>query len=220
MSKLPNKYRAKKCQALYLQFCQYYKMKEYIIKNTIKGRDINKVNKEKVEEAVYNLLKALGEDPERDGLIDTPKRVANMYEELLEAPDLKYTTFEETNYKDIVLLKDIEFNSMCEHHLLPFYGKVHIAYIPNGKIIGISKLARIVEKYARRLQVQERMTEQIVRDIQENLETENVAVYIEAKHMCMVARGVKKENAKTVTAKFTVIFNESEKKNEFYNLIK
>ena len=143
-----------------------------------------------------------------------------MYEELLEAPDLKYTTFEEKNYKDIVLLKDIEFNSMCEHHLLPFYGKVHIAYIPNGKIIGISKLARIVEKDAKRLQVQERMTEQIVKDIQENLETDDVAVYIEAKHMCMVARGVKKVNAKTVTAKFTGEFNESEKKNEFYNLIK
>lgn len=178
------------------------------------------MDKKKVEEAVYNLLEALGENPDRDGLIDTPKRVANMYEELLEAPDLKYTTFEETNYKEIVLLKDIHFNSMCEHHLLPFYGKIHIAYIPNGKIIGISKLARIVEKYAKRLQVQERMTEQIVKDIQENLETENVAVYIEAKHMCMIVRGVKKVNAKTVTAKFTGIFNESEKKNEFYNLIK
>lgn len=178
------------------------------------------MDKKKVEEAVYNLLEALGENPDRDGLIDTPKRVANMYEELLEAPDLKYTTFEETNYKDIVLLRDIEFNSMCEHHLLPFYGKIHIAYIPNGKIIGISKLARIVEKYAKRLQVQERMTEQIVKDIQENLETEDVAVYIEAKHMCMIVRGVKKVNAKTVTAKFTGIFNESEKKNEFYSLIK
>ena len=178
------------------------------------------MNKEKVEEAVYILLKALGENPDRDGLIDTPKRVSNMYEELLEAPDLKYTAFEETNFKDIVLLKDIEFNSMCEHHLLPFYGKVHIAYIPNGKIIGISKLARIVEKYAKRLQVQERMTEQIVKDIQENIGTEDIAVYIEAKHMCMIARGVKKVNAKTVTAKFTGAFNESEKKNEFYNLIK
>ena len=177
------------------------------------------MNKEKVEEAVYDLLKALGEDPDRKGLIDTPKRVANMYEELLEAPDFNYTKFEEAEYKDIVLLKDIEFTSMCEHHLLPFYGKVHIAYIPNGKIIGISKLARIVEKYAKRLQVQERMTEQIVKDIQENIETDDVAVYIEAKHMCMTARGVKKINAKTVTAKFTGIFNESEKKNEFYNFI-
>ena len=143
-----------------------------------------------------------------------------MYGELLEAPEFKYTKFEETEYKDIVLLKDIEFNSMCEHHLLPFYGKVHIAYIPNGKIIGISKLARIVEKYAKRLQVQERMTEQIVKEIQENIGTEDIAVYIEAKHMCMIARGVKKVNAKTVTVKFTGAFNTSEKKNEFYNIIK
>lgn len=177
------------------------------------------MNKEKVEEAVYNLLLAIGENPERAGLKDTPRRVANMYEELLEAPDLKYTTFEE-NYKDIVLVKDIEFTSMCEHHLMPFLGVVHVAYIPNGKIIGISKLARIVEKYARRLQVQERMMEQIVDDIKTNLETEDVAICIEAKHMCMVARGVKKVNSKTITAKFTGKFEETTKKNEFYSLIK
>lgn len=178
------------------------------------------MNKKKVEEAVYNLLVAIGEDPQRDGLKDTPRRVANMYEELIEAPNLEYTTFEEKDYKDIVLLKNIEFNSMCEHHILPFFGKAHIAYIPNGKIIGISKLARIVEKYARRLQVQERMTEQIVKDIQEHLETEDVAVYIEAKHMCMIARGIKKQNAVTITSKCTGIFEEEAKKNEFYNLIK
>lgn len=178
------------------------------------------MNRKKVEEAVYNLLIALGEDPQREGLKNTPKRVANMYEELLESPDLKYTTFEETDYKGIVLLKDIEFNSTCEHHLVPFFGKVHIAYIPNGKVIGISKLARIVEKYAKRLQIQERMTGQIVEDIQKNLGTEDVAVYIEAKHMCMIARGIKKQNSKTITTKFAGIFNESEKKNEFYNLIK
>lgn len=178
-----------------------------------------KMNKEKVEEAVYNLLLAIGENPERDGLKDTPRRVANMYEELLEAPELKYTTFEE-NYKDIVLVKDIEFTSMCEHHLMPFFGVVHVAYIPNGKIIGISKLARIVEKYAKRLQVQERMMEQIVDDIKTNLETEDVAICIEARHMCMVARGVKKSNAQTITSKFTGKFEEDVMKNEFYNLLK
>lgn len=177
------------------------------------------MNKEKVEEAVYNLLLAIGENPEREGLLDTPRRVANMYEELLEAPDLKYTTFEE-KYKDMVLLKDIEFSSMCEHHLMPFYGVVHIAYIPNGKIVGISKLARIVEKYAKRLQVQERMMEQIVEDIRTNLETNDIAICIEAKHMCMIARGVKKTNAKTITSKFTGVFEESSKKSEFYSLIK
>ena len=176
------------------------------------------MNKKKIEEAVYNLLIALGENPKRDGLINTPKRVANMYEELLEAPDLKYTTFEE-EYKDIVLLKDIEFSSMCEHHLMPFFGVVHIAYIPNGKIVGISKLARIVEKYAKRLQVQERMMKQIVEDIQTNLGTNDVAICIEAKHMCMIARGVKKVKAQTITSKFTGAFEEETRKNEFYNLL-
>ena len=177
------------------------------------------MNKEKIEEAIYNLLEALGENPERDGLKDTPKRVANMYEELLSAPELNYTTFEEKKYQDIVLIKDIEFSSMCEHHLMPFYGVAHIAYIPNGKIVGISKLARIVEKYAKRLQVQERMMNQIVEDIKTNLNTEDVAICIEAKHMCMVARGVKKIKAQTITSKFTGIFQEESKKNEFYYLL-
>ena len=176
------------------------------------------MNKRKVEEAIYNLLLALGENPKRDGLLNTPKRVADMYEELLAAPDLEYTKFEE-KYNNIVLLKDIEFSSMCEHHLMPFFGIAHIAYIPNGKIIGISKLARIVEKYAKRLQVQERMMDQIVEDIKANLETNDVAICIEAKHMCMMARGVRKQNAKTITSKFTGAFEKSENKNEFYNLI-
>ena len=177
------------------------------------------MNKNKIEEAIYNLLIALGENPEREGLKNTPKRVANMYEELLEAPELEYTKFEE-NCKDIVMVKDIEFSSMCEHHLMPFFGVVHIAYIPNGKIIGISKLARIVEKYAKRLQVQERMMNQIVQDIKTNLETEDVAICIEAKHMCMIARGIKKANAKTITSKFTGAFQKNENKNEFYSLLK
>ena len=177
------------------------------------------MNKDKIERAIYDLLDALGENPNRDGLKNTPKRVANMYEELLSYPEFNYTTFEEENYKDIVLLRDIEFCSMCEHHLLPFYGLVHIAYIPHGKIVGISKLARIVEKYSKRLQVQERMIEQIAEDLQKNLGTEDVAVCIEAKHLCMVARGVKKSNSKTITTKFTGIFKEESKKNEFYNLI-
>ena len=177
------------------------------------------MNKGKVEKAIYDLIDALGENPERDGLKDTPKRVANMYEELLASPELNYTTFEEEKYQEIVMVKDIEFSSMCEHHLLPFFGLVHIAYIPHGKIVGISKLARIVEKYARRLQVQERMMEQIVEDIQRNLQTEDVAICIEAKHLCMVVRGVKKINAQTITSKFTGAFEEEKKKNEFYNLL-
>ena len=178
------------------------------------------MNKGKVEKAIYDLIDALGENPERDGLKDTPKRVANMYEELLASPELNYTTFEEEKYQEIVMVKDIEFSSMCEHHLLPFFGLVHIAYIPHGKIVGISKLARIVEKYARRLQVQERMMEQIVEDIQRNLQTEDVAICIEAKHLCIVVRGVKKINAQTITSKFTGVFEEEGKKNEFYNLLR
>ena len=178
------------------------------------------MNKGKVEKAIYDLIDALGENPERDGLKDTPKRVANMYEELLASPELNYTTFEEEKYQEIVMVKDIEFSSMCEHHLLPFFGLVHIAYIPHGKIVGISKLARIVEKYARRLQVQERMMEQIVEDIQRNLQTEDVAICIEAKHLCIVVRGVKKINAQTITSKFTGVIEEEGKKNEFYNLLR
>ncbi len=177
------------------------------------------MNKEKIEKAIYDLIDALGENPERDGLKDTPRRVANMYAELLASPELNYTAFEEENYQDIVMVKDIEFSSMCEHHLLPFFGSVHIAYIPHGKIVGISKLARIVEKYARRLQVQERMMEQIVEDIQKNLKTKDVAICIEAKHLCMAIRGVKKLNAQTVTSKFTGAFEEDSRKNEFYNII-
>lgn len=177
------------------------------------------MKEEKVEKAIYDLLEALGEDPNREGLKDTPKRVTNMYKELLSAPELNYTTFDEEKYQDLVLLKDIEFSSMCEHHLLPFFGVAHIAYIPHGKIVGISKLARIVEKYSKRLQVQERMMEQITEDIQKNLETKDVAICIEAKHLCMVSRGIKKMNAVTVTSKFTGVFEEEKRKNEFYNLL-
>lgn len=177
------------------------------------------MNKERIEKAVYNLIMELGEDPNRDGLKETPKRVTKMYEELLSAPDLNYTMFEEEKYQDIVFLKDIEFSSMCEHHLLPFFGAVHIAYIPHGKIIGISKIARIVEKYAKRLQVQERMMEQIVEDIQKNIGTEDVAICIEAKHLCMVVRGIKKLKAQTITSKFTGIFEKESRKNEFYSLL-
>ena len=177
------------------------------------------MNREKVENAVYNLIEALGGNPQRDVLKETPRRVAKMYEELLSAPDLNYTMFEEQKYQDMVFLKDIEFSSMCEHHLLPFFGVVHIAYIPHGKIIGISKLARVVEKYAKRMQVQERMMEQIVEDIQNNLGTKDVAVCIEAKHLCMVVRGIKKIKAQTITSKFTGEFEKESRKNEFYSLL-
>lgn len=161
------------------------------------------VDKKLVEEAIKMLLKGMGEDPERQGLVGTPDRVARMYEELLAGYDddsAKHLskTFSACN-SEIVVEKDIQFYSLCEHHLMPFYGKAHIAYIPDEKVVGLSKLARTVEVYARRLQIQERMTSQIADAIQENLTTKGVMVAVEAEHMCMTIRGVKKPGSKTIT---------------------
>ena len=175
------------------------------------------MKEKQIEKAVYDLLIAINEDPNREGLIDTPKRVAKMYQELLTPEEIKYTTFQD-NYDDVILIKDIEFTSMCEHHLMPFYGVAHIAYIPNEKIIGLSKIARVVEKHSKRLQVQERMTNDILNELKNKLNTDNIAIYIEAKHMCMIARGVKKELSKTITVKLNGIFK-TDKKADFYNLI-
>ena len=131
------------------------------------------MNEEKVIKAISDLLEALGEDVTREGLKDTPKRVAKMYKEILTYPEINYTTFEST-YDEIVMVKDIEFCSMCEHHLLPFYGVAHIAYIPNKKIIGLSKIARIVEKHSKKLQVQERMMEDILQELKVILNHNNI----------------------------------------------
>ena len=170
-----------------------------------------------IKKAVYDLLKAIGENPEREGLKDTPQRVAKMYSEILSYPEINYTTFED-KYDDLVMVKNIEFCSMCEHHLLPFYGIAHIAYIPNNKIIGLSKIARVVEKHSRKLQVQERMTEDILNELKEKLNTNNIAIYIEAKHMCMISRGVKKELSGTITTKLNGVFKK-ERKSDFYFLL-
>jgi GTP cyclohydrolase I len=164
----------------------------------------NKINKPKIERAVRMILEAIGEDPKRDGLKLTPERVARMYEEIFGQGDhdparALSVTFDEKHH-EIVLVKDIPFYSMCEHHLLPFFGKAHVAYIPNGKIVGISKVARVVEAFARRPQVQERMTSQIADLINEKLGAEGVAVIIEAVHTCMTMRGVKKPGASVVTS--------------------
>lgn len=175
------------------------------------------MNENLMEKAIYDLLKAMGEDPNREGLKDTPKRVAKMYSEILSYPNFNYTTFED-KYDDLIMVKNIEFCSMCEHHLMPFYGIAHIAYIPNKKIIGLSKIARVVEKFSKKLQVQERMTEEIIEDLKKNLGTDNIAVYIEAKHMCMISRGVKKELTSTVTTKFSGSFK-NERKSEFLFLL-
>ena len=175
------------------------------------------MNEKLIKKAIYDLLKAIGEDPEREGLKDTPQRVAKMYSEILTYPEFKCTTFED-KYDDLVIVKNIEFCSMCEHHLLPFYGIAHIAYIPNNKIIGISKIARTVEKHSRKLQVQERMTEDILNELKEKLNTNNIAIYIEAKHMCMISRGVKKELSGTITTKLNGVFKK-ERKSDFYFLL-
>lgn len=162
------------------------------------------VNKEKVEEAIRLLLEGIGEDLHREGLKDTPARVARMYEEILSGMEdspkehLSKTFTAENN--EMVIEKDILFYSTCEHHLMPFYGKAHIAYVPDGKVVGISKLARTVETYAKRLQIQEKMTAQIADAIMENLRPKGAIVLIEAEHMCMTMRGIKKPGSRTVTA--------------------
>jgi GTP cyclohydrolase I len=158
---------------------------------------------EKIETAVRLLLEGIGEDPNREGLVDTPARIAAMYEEICagysqDADKHLSRTFACEN-NELVLEKDITFYSMCEHHLMPFYGKAHIAYIPSGRVTGLSKLARTVEVYAKRLQLQEQLTSQIADAVYESLNAVGVMVVIEAEHMCMTMRGVKKPGSKTVT---------------------
>ena len=163
------------------------------------------IDVESAKNAVYQLLRAIGEDPERDGLRNTPDRVARMYSELLSgyrvdpAKVINGALFD-INYDEMVLVRDIEFYSLCEHHMLPFLGRAHVAYIPAGKVIGLSKIPRMVDMYARRLQVQERMTRQIADFLQEYLAPQGVAVVVEAVHLCSMIRGVKKHNARMTTS--------------------
>lgn len=171
------------------------------------------------------ILPLLGEDPEREGLMKTPYRVAKAMQYLTkgytEDPKaiLEGALFHE-EYSQMVIVKDINFYSMCEHHMLPFYGKVHVAYIPNGTITGLSKIARVVEVFARRLQVQERMTHQIMQCLQDTLKPMGVMVVVEAAHMCMQMRGVQKQNSITTTSAFSGAFNQAKTRDEFMNLIK
>lgn len=172
---------------------------------------INTNNDEKIERSIRDILIAIGEDPERDGLIRTPNRVARMYKELFsginkDPKDEITITFKE-DHAEVILVKDIIFYSICEHHLVPFFGVAHVAYLPkNGIITGLSKLARVVETAARRPQVQERLTMQIANAINEKLNPEGVAVVIEAEHFCMTMRGIKKPGAKTITSVLKGIF--------------
>jgi GTP cyclohydrolase I len=168
------------------------------------------VDKQRIEKAVREILEAIGEDPGREGLLETPARVARMYEELLggmreEPEDHVQRVFTE-DYNEIVLLRDIPFSSMCEHHMMPFIGIAHVAYLPAGKVLGVSKLARIVECFARRLQVQERLTMQIADFLMENIKPQGVAVVLEASHSCMTIRGIKKPGSMMVTSALRGIF--------------
>ena len=157
------------------------------------------------EELVSEIIRRIGDDPDREGLKRTPERVAKSLAFLTQGYGMKSedvingALFEE-GHQNMILVKDIEMYSLCEHHMLPFFGKVHVAYVPNGKIVGLSKIARLVEVYARRLQVQERMTEQIAQAVWERVEPEGVGVVVEAYHLCMMMRGVQKQNSKTITS--------------------
>lgn len=177
-----------------------------------------------VKDRYKNIITDLGEDTDRDGLIKTPERAAKAMQFLTQGYDqdpvdiLKSAMFKES-YNEMVIVKDIELYSLCEHHILPFFGKAHIAYIPNGYIVGLSKLPRIIDVFARRLQVQERLTEQVLDCINDTLKPQGVAVVIEASHMCMMMRGVQKQNSVTTTSGFRGQFEKSETRNEFLKLI-
>ena len=180
---------------------------------------------EKLAEHYHDILGLLGEDPEREGLQKTPMRVAKAMQILTRGYSqdphkvLTDALFKE-DYNQMVIVKDIDVFSLCEHHMLPFYGKAHVAYIPNGHITGLSKIARVVDIYSHRLQVQERLTQQIKDCIQETLKPQGVMVVIEAKHMCMQMRGVEKQNAITTTSDFSGVFNNLNTRQGFMNLLR
>lgn len=171
------------------------------------------VDKLRIQDAVREIITAIGENPERDGLRDTPRRIADMYEEIfagLRTDPYKFleVTFDEA-YSEMVVLKDIPFYSMCEHHFAPFHGVAHVAYIPQGRVVGLSKLARVVDTFARRPQVQERLTAQVVDTIMEGLQPKGAAVVIQAEHLCLTMRGIKKAGAKMVTSAVRGIFKDN-----------
>ena len=183
------------------------------------------IDKEKEEAGVRLILEGIGEDVNREGLLETPDRIARMYEEIFGGMDMDAAEplkkrFHASN-NEMVVEKDITFYSTCEHHMLPFYGKAHVAYIPNGEVVGISKLARTVEIYARRLQIQEQLTAQVADALMEQLKPKGVMVMMEAEHMCMTMRGIKKPGSRTVTYVTRGIFNEDERLvNKFFQMVR
>lgn len=188
--------------------------------------DILKPSREQAEAAVKTLLAWAGDNPEREGLQDTPKRVVKAFEQYFSGYDLDPIDILERRfgdvggYNDIVLLRDINFHSHCEHHMAPFIGKAHIAYIPNKAVVGISKIARVVDIYARRLQIQEKMTAQIANAIEEALQPRGVAVFVQAEHQCMSMRGVMKPNVDTITTQFRGEYDSPEMKASFMSMIR
>lgn len=196
------------------------------VEANVSKRPVERPSRAEAEEAVRTLLRWIGENPGREGLLDTPKRVVKAHEEFFagyhqDPDDILGTIFEEVEgYDDMVLVKDIEFASHCEHHMVPFIGKAHIAYYPNGGVVGLSKLARLVEIYARRLQTQETMTAQIADALEQALEPIGVAVMVEAEHMCMSIRGVQKNGASTVTTRFTGRMRDAAEQVRFLTLVR
>lgn len=185
------------------------------------------MDKPRIEAAVKEILYAIGEDPDREGLVDTPKRIARMYEEIFSglkedpAEHLK-VNFSEENHEELVLVKDIPFYSVCEHHFVPFFGKAHIGYIPkDGRLTGLSKIARVLDTVAKRPQLQERITSSIANTMEEVLDAQGVIVVVEAEHMCMTMRGIKKPGSRTITSAVRGIFkNDAKSRSEAMSLIK
>jgi GTP cyclohydrolase I len=204
------------------------RLKEMAESNQLDGYEkidlYNYKNVDKLANHYKNILNLIGEDPEREGLQKTPERVAKSIQflthgYLLDPVEILTSAKFKEDYREMVIVKDIEIYSMCEHHMIPFIGKAHVAYIPNGYITGLSKIARVVDAFSRRLQVQERLTSQIKECIQETLNPLGVAVVIEAQHLCMMMRGVQKQNSVTTTSDFTGAFKRKETREEFIHLI-
>tara|TARA_B100000470_G_C19724694_1_gene361679 strand:- start:206 stop:787 length:582 start_codon:yes stop_codon:yes gene_type:complete len=183
-----------------------------------------KINKKDIKAAVEKILLAIGEDVDRDGLIDTPKRISEMYAEIFEGLNIDPSSYLNVDFEvahdEMVILRDIPFYSMCEHHFLPFHGEAHVGYIPDGRVVGISKLARVVEGFARRPQLQERLTSQVAETIMKSVKPDGVAVVVEAEHLCMTMRGVRKPGSRMVTSAMRGQFKKSNvTRSEFLALV-